>query len=375
MPVFSFRTSRTVVQGRYSSCSEDASSVDDDGPRRLDGHCHENSTTSRTETEKKRLARRKLLIACAVCLVFMTGEVIGGYFAHSLAIMTDAAHLLTDFGSIMISVFSLWISSRPRTKTMTFGWHRAEILGALLSVLSIWVVTGVLVFIAIQRIINDDYEVHGQVMLITAACAVGVNILMATILHQPSASHGHSHGFSYSRLHRDGKDKDCSHTHNHSNTSVRAAFIHVIGDLLQSIGVLLAATIIYFRPELKIADPICTFLFSVFVLGTTLTILKDILQILMEGTPDGIQFNTVKEMLLSTRGVKAAHNLRMWGLSTSHSLISVHVVIEENSNTEMFLREATKLLRSEFGFSSITVQVEQYSEDMLHCTECQDLNC
>ncbi|CAB1335562.1 unnamed protein product [Coregonus sp. 'balchen'] len=307
------------------------------------GHCHENNRVSWTESREKQLAKRKLIIASVVSLVFMVGEVVGGYAAHSLAIMTDAAHLLTDFGSIMVSLFSLWVSSRPPTKAMNFGWHRS----------------GVLVFIAIQRILNDDYEIHSQIMLITSGCAVGVNVLMALILHQSS------HGPSYHRPHDDTVNLSHGHSHGlpggHGNTSVRAAFIHVVGDLLQSLG-----------PEYKIADPICTFMFSVFVLGTTVTILKDIFRILMEGVPKGIDFNTVREMLLSLRGVKATHNLHMWALTLSQSQLSVHVAIEEDASPQLVLMEATKLLQSEFGFSSITIQVEQYSVEMVYCMQCQD---
>ncbi|KAG8543325.1 hypothetical protein GDO81_024929 [Engystomops pustulosus] len=107
----------------------------------------------------------------------MIGEVAGGYIAHSLAIMTDAAHLLTDLGSMCVSLFSLWISGRPPTKDMTFGWHRSEILGALASIFSIWIVTGILLYLATARIINNDYDIDGHVMLITSGCAVVVNIM------------------------------------------------------------------------------------------------------------------------------------------------------------------------------------------------------
>ncbi|KAG9347562.1 hypothetical protein JZ751_005130, partial [Albula glossodonta] len=292
-------------------------------------HCHGTKTIC-GESREKQLARKKLYIASLVCLVFMIGEVIGGYLAHSLAIMTDAAHLLTDFGSMMVSLFSLWISSRPPTKTMNFGWHRSEILGALASVLSIWIVTAVLVYLAIERIVRNDYEIEGHVMLITSGCAVGVNIIMAYILHHSTTFH--SHGSGYQKI-DEGGVSPVGHGHSHGllgghgNTSVRAAFIHVVGDLLQSVGVLVAAIIIYFRPEYKIADPICTFLFSVFVLGTTVTILKDVFRILMEGTPKGVEFNSVKEVLLSLKAVKAMHSLHLWALTLGQSLLSVHVAI------------------------------------------------
>ncbi|XP_022528731.2 zinc transporter 2-like [Astyanax mexicanus] len=321
------------------------------GTRAAAFHCH-NSRAAWAQNEEKSGAWRKLLITSILCLVFMIGEVIGGYAAHSLAVMTDAAHLLTDFGSILISLFSLWISSRPASKTMTYGWHRSEVLGGLLSVLSIWAVTAVLVFIAIQRILQNDYEIHSGAMLITSGCAVIVNILMALILHQSPAHHGHSHG--------------------HSNTSVRAAFIHVVGDLLQSLGVALAATIIYFWPEWKMADPVCTFLFSILILATTSTILKDIFKVLMEGTPHGIDFDFVKEALLSVRGVKSIHSLHLWALTMSQPQISVHTVIDEQTSPQTVLLDLTEMLQSDFNFHNITIQIETYSNNAAHCRECQD---
>lgn len=107
----------------------------------------------------------------------MIAEVIGGCLSSSLAIATDAAHLLTDFASFMISLFSLWMATRPATKTMSFGWYRAEVIGALTSVLLIWVVTGVLVYLAVQRIIYEEYEINATIMLITSAIGVLVNLM------------------------------------------------------------------------------------------------------------------------------------------------------------------------------------------------------
>ncbi|KAM3594682.1 uncharacterized protein V6R79_012197 [Siganus canaliculatus] len=272
--------------------------------------------------------------------------------------MTDAAHLLTDFGSILISIFSLWISSRPQTHTMTFGWYRAEILGMLLSVGSIWAVTAMLVLSAIQRISDGDYDIDSQIMLITSGCAVGVNVLMVLILHQSGSSHGHSHGFHTGTPHRQ-HEQEHGRRRCHGNASVKAAFVHVVGDLVQSVGVLLAATIIHFWPQYKIADPICTFLFSALVLGTTFPVTKDIFRILMESAPQEVQFAAVRELLLSVRGVLDVHSLHVWSLNMSRSLLSVHVTAEEEADTQFVLAKATKLLQSEFGFSSVTVQVER----------------
>uniref|UniRef100_A0A8C2JQF0 Solute carrier family 30 member 2 n=1 Tax=Cyprinus carpio TaxID=7962 RepID=A0A8C2JQF0_CYPCA len=193
-------------------------------------HCHSLIET-RLKQQGKTQARRRLLITCAVCLIFMIGEVIGGYAAHSLAIMTDAAHLLTDFYIFFFFLLNIKFSRTTYYKFLYYSFYNPEVLGALLSVLSIWTVTVVLVLFAVQRLISDDYEIHSDIMMITAACAVVLNIFLAFILHQSPVLHSHSHDL----------------TEEHSNTSVRAAFIHVLGDLLQSLGVLLAATIIYFR--------------------------------------------------------------------------------------------------------------------------------
>ncbi|XP_054079765.1 proton-coupled zinc antiporter SLC30A2 isoform X1 [Rissa tridactyla] len=314
-------------------------------------HCHTRGGDGHPGQQQR--ARRKLYLAASICLVFMVGEAVGGYLAHSLAILTDAAHLLTDFASIMISLFALWVSSRPPTKTMNFGWHRAEILGALLSVLSIWVVTGVLVYLAAQRLISADYDIEGSVMLITSACAVAVNIVMGVALHQ--TGHGHSHGAGGEQ----------------PNASVRAAFVHVVGDLLQSVGVLVASYIIFFKPEYKYVDPICTFLFSALVLGTTLTILRDVLLVLMEGTPKGMDFNAVRETLLAVRGVEAVHSLHIWALTAAQPLLSVHIAINAGASAQEVLEEASSRLQGTFRFHTTTIQVESYSEEMRDCRECQ----
>lgn len=118
-------------------------------------------------------SEKPLYIYYVVFIVF----ILGGYLSSSLAIATDAAHLLTDFASFMISLFSLWMATRPPTKTMSFGWYRAEVIGALTSVLLIWVVTGVLVYLAVERIIHKNFEIDALVMLITSAVGVIVNLM------------------------------------------------------------------------------------------------------------------------------------------------------------------------------------------------------
>merc|ERR1711962_1691274 len=203
-------------------------------------HCHDAEGGSQGNSIDKK-ARRKLVTASVLCLLFMIVEVIGGFWANSLAIATDAAHLLTDFASFMISLFSIWVASRPATRRMSFGWHRAEVIGATVSVLMIWVVTGILVYVAVQRIVNGDYEIDATIMLITSGIGVGVNIIMGCTLHQSGHGHSHGGGGGGGHGHAHGGDVDPETGAAKENINVRAAFIHVVGDFLQSLGVFIAA--------------------------------------------------------------------------------------------------------------------------------------
>lgn len=320
-------------------------------------HCHISDLP-----EVDRIARRKLIIASILCVVFMIAEVVGGYLSNSLAIASDAAHLLTDFASFMISLFSLYMANRPKTKQMSFGWYRAEVIGALTSVLLIWVVTGVLVYMAVQRIMYKDFEIDAPIMLITSGIGVLVNIIMGVSLH----SHGHSHGGTESHAHNDKKKRS------KENINVRAAFIHVLGDFLQSAGVFVAALVIFFKPHWIIVDPIMTFVFSVFVLITTFAIIKDALLVLMEALPKGIDFEAVMNILMNIEGVKRVHNLRIWALSLDKIAMSAHVAISPGTNPQNVLMVATKNIHDKFNFFEMTLQIEEFEELMEDCKQCQN---
>ncbi|KAF5283402.1 hypothetical protein FQA39_LY04778 [Lamprigera yunnana] len=315
----------------------------------INKHCHK----SRTDNVDKK-ARRKLIVASILCVVFMIAEALGGYFSSSLAIATDAAHLLTDFASFMISLFSIWVATRPATKKMSFGWYRAEVIGALTSVLLIWVVTGVLVYLAIERVIEKKFEIDAEIMLITSGVGVIVNIIMGVTLHQ----HGHSHAGG------------SAHSHG-ENINVRAAFIHVIGDFLQSFGVFVAALVIYFKPQWNIVDPICTFIFSILVIFTTFAIIKDALLVLMEGMPKGIDFNDVMNIFLRIEGVERVHNLRIWALSLDKIALSAHLAIKPAVNPQSVLMVATKNIHDKYNFFEMTLQIEEFQDIMENCNQCK----
>jgi len=372
---------------RQSSKKSDYGGVRSTSYTLPDTHCHVDDGGDEEDSKLNAKARRKLIIACCICFVFMIIEVVGGILANSLAIATDAAHLLTDFASFMISLFALWLATRPATKRMSFGWYRAEVVGALASVLMIWLVTGILVYMAVLRCLDvDSFEIDALIMLITSGLGVLVNIIMGVNLHD--AGHLHSHGgeaaplikqkkhssHSHNGSHSD--DEEANHQHSHTNINVRAAFIHVIGDFIQSIGVFIAALVIYFKPEWKIADPICTFLFSILVLFTTFNILKDTMNVLMEGTPRSLKYTEVRKALLGINSVKEVHNLRIWSLTMSKAAVSVHIAIDKESchkGHHEVLKDASALLKEKFGIQEITIQIEDYVNEMDDCDQCHEL--
>lgn len=362
---------------------------------RKGSHCH--ATKEKTGVDKR--AGRKLIIASTLCVLFMIGEIIGGVLAGSLAIISDAAHLLTDFASFMISLLALMLATRSPSKKFSFGWYRAEILGALLSILFLWILTGVLFYMAVRRVIDQSYTINATIMLITAACGVAFNIIMGISL----GHHGHNHSHkehsnsqtdasnsnpglsvqeavrheSYGAINSNDSDTEpliqVKDAHKErENINVKAAFIHVVGDLIQSIGVLIAAFIIYFKPEWKLADPICTFVFSLIVMITTFKIFLDIVNVLMEGTPRGIDITSVRSSFLKIPGVKDVHNLRLWSLSMDKIALSVHLAVDSQTDPLKILRIGSAMIRLKYEISESTIQVEEYVDEMNDCTQCQD---
>ncbi|XP_019497638.1 PREDICTED: zinc transporter 8 [Hipposideros armiger] len=315
-------------------------------------HCHGNSKATENRANEQQHAKWKLCAASGICFVFMIAEVVGGHIAGSLAVVTDAAHLLVDLTSFLLSLFSLWLSSKPPSKRLTFGWHRAEILGALLSILCIWVVTGVLVYLACERLLHPDYQIQATMMIIVSGCAVAANIVLSVILHQRCPGHNHKEG--------------------QANASVRAAFVHALGDLFQSISVLTSALVIYFKPEYKMADPICTFVFSILVLASTITVLKDFSILLMEGVPKSLNYNTMKELMLAVDGVVSVHSLHVWSLTMNQVIVSAHVAAAASRDSQLIRREIAKALSNSFPVHSLTIQTESPAEQDPGCLFCED---
>ncbi|XP_052372769.1 zinc transporter 4 [Oncorhynchus keta] len=339
------------------------------------------SCTRKREGVKRRRVMKKLACASVLYFLFMIGELIGGYVANSLAIMTDALHMLTDLIGIVVSLLALWLSAKPPTNRFTFGLHRLEVVSAGISVLLIYILTGVLLNEAVQRTVSQDFEINGDAMLITAAVGVAVNLVMGFLLNQTGNGHLHSHG---GHGHSHGVPPPPSHGHSHDgppaqgpqgSLAVRAAFIHALGDLVQSIGVLIAAYIVRFKPEYKLADPICTYIFSILVLFTTIRIIRDTGVIILEGAPRHVDVQRIREDLLKLEDVQSVDELNVWALTGDKTTALAHLRLSPSSASawEDVQAKARHLLIHTYGLTRCTVQVQTHRNRATRtCTHCRE---
>lgn len=348
---------------------------------------------SSSATKERDTSMRKLALAIILCALFMTVEVVGGIQANSLAILTDAAHLLTDVAAFAISLFSLWASGWEATPRQSYGFFRIEILGALVSIQIIWLLTGILIYEAVQRLLYESGEVKGVLMFAVAAFGLVVNIIMAILLgHDHGHSHGHDHSHKHDHDHESLDEHDHEvhshdhdgitvtthhHGHNHShkdvsepllnktkekkkrNINVHSAYLHVLGDSIQSVGVMIGGAIIWYKPEWKILDLVCTLIFSVIVLITTIKMLRDILEVLMESTPREIDATKLEEGLCQLEGVIAVHELHIWAITVGKVLLACHVTITQDANADVVLDKVIGYIKREFNISHVTIQIER----------------
>ncbi|XP_050355917.1 zinc transporter 2-like [Nymphalis io] len=362
-------------------------------PSESDEHCH----WTRPEPPS---AVPQLVCALILCAVFMICELVGGYLAGSLSVMSDAAHMLSDCGGFALAILAFRCAGRQPTANMSYGYRRAEVLGAMTSVLLIWVLTGVFVYVAALRIHTGDYQIEPDMMMIVSGCGVAFNVVLALVLHGCASdiAHHHSHGgaacshahearrFQLFRRHKQSNGalangdygmKDLAGADAHvasskaRNINLRAALIHVIGDLIQSCGVLLAAVLIKIYPDAKVVDPVCTFVFGVLVLLTSARVVRDALAMLMQAVPAHFRYRECVASLSAVNGVRHVHSVHAWALSTHHTVLTAHIAIDELADWEAVLHSCQQLARSQFNVASAAFQVERYSSCMTTCRHCR----
>ncbi|XP_027725967.1 zinc transporter 4 isoform X2 [Vombatus ursinus] len=239
-----------------------------------------------------------------------------------------------------------------------------EVLSAIISVLLVYILMGFLLYEAVQRTIHMNYEINGDIMLITAAIGVAVNIIMGFLLNQSGHHHSHSHSPPPNSP-TTGPGHGHGHNQGSGSLAVRAAFVHALGDLVQSIGVLVAAYIIRFKPEYKIADPICTYIFSLLVAFTTFRIIWDTVVIILEGVPSHLNVDYIKEALLKIEDVHSVEDINLWSLTSGKTAAIVHLQLAPGSSPEWeaVQSKARHLLMNTFGVYKCSVQLQSYRRE------------
>ena len=360
---------------------------------------------------QNQVAMFKLKIISSVCFTFMMIEFIFGYIAGSLAIISDATHLLSDLAGFLISLFSLIVALKPADKNFTFGYHRFEVLGALASILIIWALTVWLLVEAVYRIKHPN-PIVGLIMVCIAAGSLVFNIIMNRILAYNPVVNAMDEGLGAIKQNKEKEDENKNNNEvtmnlNNNNMSegllvnykeenaentnknnlgmndedlehnlkaddnpvIRAAYIHILGDMIQSTGVLLAAICIYLfqdtHPGVRILDPICTFCFAIVVLCITFPVSRDCFFVLLESTPRDLDIEALYNDLGEIKGVISVHDIHLWNISIGRPSIALHIICENPRET---LKTATQTCK-DYGIKHCTIQTEtkecncQHEED------------
>lgn len=287
-------------------------------------------------------SKRALGLTLALTSAFFVAEVIGGILTGSLALLADAAHMLSDSVSLALALFAVWLAQRPSTPQRTFGLNRAEILAALangvtLVAISIWI------WVEAIRRLDEPGDIVGGWMLVVAVAGLFVN------------------GAAIAILHRVGE---------HS-LNVTAAMRHVIADFLGSIGVIVAALIIVVTGW-EYADPIVSIFIGILVLASSWTILRDTTQILLEGAPPGIDVSEVGREMASVPGVVEVHDLHVWMITSGFPALAAHVMVASDDDCHLKRLEVAEMLRSRFGIDHATLQMDHTHPRLLQIDTARD---
>lgn len=277
--------------------------------------------------------KNKKVLICAFLITasMILVEVVGGFLSGSLALLSDAGHMVTDAGALAMALFALWFSRRPATHEKTYGFYRVEILSALLNGSVLVAIAGFIFYQAVTRMFNPQ-PVEGGLMMVVAVIGLLANLLSAFILS------------------RGGKD----------NLNVSGALWHVISDALSSVGVIIAAGVIYFT-GFYLIDPIIGFLIALIILRGALKLVYESVDILLEATPKDIDIKKLIDCLKrDISGIKDVHDIHIWTITSGLRALSAHILVEDLmvSDCSNIARRVKELLRQEFHIEHATIEFE-----------------
>ena len=272
---------------------------------------------------------KRLIISLALNLVITLLQVFGGVIANSLGLLSDAAHNLSDVVALGLSLWAVRLGRRPATPRRTFAYKRAEILVAMFNSAVLIAISVFITVEAIRRLL-DPQPVDGLWVVGFAAGGLVINGLAALLLR----SHGH-------------------------DLNIRSAFLHLVGDAFTSLGVMLSGLIVYFSGW-NYADAIVSVLVSLWIGREAFAIVKSTVNVLMEGTPEGVDFAELERAVLAVPGVRGVHDLHIWAISSSDLALSAHIEAEDTalSETGALLTAVKALLARDFSVGHVTLELE-----------------
>lgn len=301
-------------------------------PARQHVHDHEHGSdhdhAHDHDHDLRELGRRRLAIVLAITAVFMVVELVGGLLANSLALIADAAHMLSDVASLALAIFALWFSRRPATARRSFGYLRIEILAALINGATLIALSLLIYWQAWTRLRTPE-PVEGGLMLGVAAGGLAVNVVAALLLHGAS---GHS-------------------------LNIRGAYLHVLGDLLGSVGAIGAALVILATGWMA-ADPIISAVVATLILVGSFRLVKESVDVLLEATPSHIDLAAVQDAIEGVPSVDAVYDLHVWTLTSGFVAMSGHVVIADMAVYRSVLDAIHQRMHDQFDINHVTVQLE-----------------
>lgn len=272
---------------------------------------------------------RRLALVLALTAAFMVVEALAGWYTNSLALLSDAGHMLTDVGALGLALFAVWFSRRNSPTGLTFGYLRSEILAALINALALLGITAFIFFEAWQRVFAPP-EVRSTQMLYVATLGLVVNVFSFWVL---SRGGGHS-------------------------LNERGAMLHILGDMLGSVGAMLAAVVMG-ATGWYLADPLVSAVIGLLILRSTWALLREAVNILMEGTPVHLSFEEVRDAMLEVPGVTEVKDLHMWSIASGFDALSAHVVVPEVAQSDAARGQLRELLRERFRIDHTTLEIQR----------------
>ena len=305
------------------------------------GHDHGHGHGGHDHAHDLRGASRKnLVIALVLITTYMFAEVVGGILSGSLALIADAGHMLTDAAAIAMAIAAMWLAEKSASVQRTFGYHRTEVLAAMINALALWVIAGWIVLEAYHRFtVEGTSDIDGFTVLLVGSGGLVINIAAAWILHRSS-----------------------EHSMN-----VEGAMQHVIADMLGSVGVIISAVLIM-TLNWTIADPILSVVIALLILWNTRRLLYTVVNVLLEGTPEHIDVYKLCSDIEDVEGVTLIHDVHVWTLTSQVEAFTAHIIVdpEWGGESEVMLTRIKYIVHREFGINHATIQLE------ISASDCQE---